>query len=224
MNLSDLVYLAVKNAIYYGDSSFTKTAFLRGDFDGDDDYELNINNVFSPINEAIARLSDLEKLPYIVEVAVVDEGVITLTDCTKDVKEVVAVAQVDDLGDYITRPFRMLGVNKIRVLPPLHPTKPIYIEYKEDIPTFDSSYYNYTFDDDGNIESYEDVDLKDYGINNTMCQYIIEYASGKLGENGSAPEIAIVQLNRAEQYFDGMKPAQNAFSQRSVRPRYKVGI
>ena len=64
MNLSKLVYLSIKNAIYYDDASFSFDNFKKDLFNGDPDYATNINNVFLPLNEAIARLSDLERIPY----------------------------------------------------------------------------------------------------------------------------------------------------------------
>ena len=56
MLLSKLVYLSVKNVLYLADSSFTYEAFLEGDFNNDSDYATNINNVFSPLNQALAQI------------------------------------------------------------------------------------------------------------------------------------------------------------------------
>ena len=140
MYLSKLAYLAVKNVLYYNDPNFTYDAFKQGDFDNDVDYALNINNAFAPINEAIARLSDLERIPYIVEEVSANGGIIDLTsikdeDGNHKVKEVIGVGQfgADGIKPLRYKPF---GVNKIVVLDPINGGKKLYLEYKEDIPSF----------------------------------------------------------------------------------------
>jgi len=67
MNLSNLVFNAVKNVKYLEDSNFSYDGFIRGEFDNDMDYANSINNVFAPLNEAIHRLSDMNKISFKVE-------------------------------------------------------------------------------------------------------------------------------------------------------------
>ncbi len=67
MQLSKLVYEVVKNVKYLEDTGFTYEAFVRGEYDNDLDYKNSINNAFSPINEAIHRLSDRNKIKHKIE-------------------------------------------------------------------------------------------------------------------------------------------------------------
>ena len=79
MKLSKLVYLSIKNAIYYDDASFSFDNFKKDLFNGSPDYAMNINNVYLPLNEAISRLSDLERIPYkVIKVNQITDGVVDL--------------------------------------------------------------------------------------------------------------------------------------------------
>ena len=62
MKLSELVYECVKNVKYLDDPNFTYESFMLGDYDNDMDYSNSINNVFTPLNTAIHRLSDRRKI------------------------------------------------------------------------------------------------------------------------------------------------------------------
>ena len=221
MKLSDLLYLVIKNAIYYDDYSFIKETFLKGEYNDDPDYAQNIINVFSPINEAIARLSDLERINYIVEIVSENNNIIDLTDCEKDVKEVVSLAQLNN-GKYEPIPFKMFGAKKLFVSEFYNKNLTTFIEYKEDIPIFSEEHCDYIYDNEGTLISSKDVDLKDHGITSSMCNYIIEYAVGKLKENSGSLEEAAFHVNRAEQYFSGIKQVASAFPQRSVRPVHTI--
>ena len=64
--------------------------------------------------------------------------------------------------------------------------------------------------------------LKEYGITDSMCNYIIEYVKGKLFEQEN-PDVANMHITRAEQYFNNIKPSTSAFSQQVVRTVYGVG-
>ena len=219
MKLSKLVYQCVKNVIYFDDTSFSYEAFVHGDFDNNVDYANNINNVFAPINEAIARLSDLERIPYRVEECTIVEDIIKLNECDYPVKEVISVAQGSYRGfvKLIHRPF---GLGNIYVYD-YNPYARTFIEYKEDIPMFNSTYYSYTNSDYLSFDE-KDTELRDYGISDSMCNYIIEYVMGRLYEATSA-EIANMHITRAEQYFSGIKSVTSAFVQKVVRNTYAVG-
>lgn len=223
MKLSELVYLSVKNAIYYDDFSFTREEFLNRTFDNSPDYATNINNVFTPINEAIARLSDLERIPYQVEECAISSGVIHLNNLPskKIVKEVINVAEVNNSGAYHKLSHRLFGVGKVFVLDYFNSFNKIYIEYKEDIPTFNIDHIPFKDFNDTLVTS-NDYELRDFGITDSMCNYIIEYASGRLLEQMNA-DLSNMHIIRAEQYFTNIKPVSQAFVQQVVSRVYGVG-
>ena len=214
MKLSKLVYQCIKNVVYSDDTSFSYAEFLKGTFNNSADYATNINNVFAPLNEAIARLSDLERIPYRVEACNVVDNIIDLNYCIYPVKEVISVAQRVYVR-FIKLDHKPFGLDKVYVndCPPYGYT---YIEYKEDIPMFDETYYSYAANDE------DVVDLKNYGITDSMCNYIIEYVMGKLYEPISA-EVANMHITRAEQYFVNIKPTTSAFAQQTVKTVFMVG-
>jgi hypothetical protein len=220
MKLSKLVYLCIKNVIYFDDTSFSLEEFLKGSFNSHPDYATNINNVFSQINESIARLSDLERIPYLVEYCEVTDNIIELNQCSKSVKEVISVAQNTYKG-FKAVEHRPFGLGKV-YLASYSPYSDTYIEYKEDIPMFDETYMPFKNYNDELEENPLDVDLKEYGINDSMCNYIIEYVKGKLFEQEN-PDVANMHITRAEQYFNNIKPSTSAFSQQVVRTVYGVG-
>ena len=74
--------------------------------------------------------------------------------------------------------------------------------------------------DEEGIEE-KDVNLKDFGITETMCSYIIEYVKGNLLEIID-PSLAMVYLNRAEEYMADLKEYQTNFNQRKVRNVFRV--
>ena len=224
MYLSKLAYLAVKNVLYYNDPNFTYDAFKQGSFDNDVDYALNINNAFAPINEAIARLSDLERIPYIVEEVSANGGIIDLTALTseKQVKEVIGVGQfgADGIKPLRYKPF---GVNKIVVLDPINGGKKLYLEYKEDIPSFSFESIGHTIGIKDDYDEENDIDLyQRYSITESMSNFIVEYVQGKLFEP-IAPELANMHITRAETYFNNIKPVFRTIEQARTRVKYAVG-
>ena len=219
MKLSKLVYQCVKNVHYFDDSSFSYEGFVHGDFDNNVDYATNINNVFAPLNEAIARLSDLERIPYRVEECAIVEDIIKLSDCDYPVKEVISVAQGSYRG-FVKLVHRPFGLGNIYVYD-YSPYARTFIEYKEDIPMFNETYYSRS-NSEFFLEQNEDTELRDYGITDSMCNYIIEYVMGRLYEATSA-ELANMHITRAEQYFSGIRSVTSAFAQRVVHNTYTVG-
>jgi len=225
MLLSKLVYLTIKNAIYYDDKSFNFQTFKKGLFDESPDYALNINNAYTPINEAVARLSDLERIPYAMEEIErkdIENGIIDLTKFSKDVKQVISVAQLYDNGTYRALEWSAFGIGKIRIIGAIDKCLPVSIEFKEDIPQFDEDSFEYTYDEDDVETQIKDIDLKEFGITESMCNYIMEYAMGKLTENVSA-ELANMHITRSEQYFSGIRAVTSAFDQRVVQRFYRIG-
>ena len=58
--------------------------------------------------------------------------------------------------------------------------------------------------------------------NDKICNYIMEYAKSKLMED-MQPELAIVHLNRAENYFSNLDDySNNPFEQRTLDRKYKM--
>ena len=220
MKLSELVYQCVKNVAFNDDTSFSFENFLEGNFDGDADYATHINNAFIAVNEAIARLSDLERIPYRVEECEIEDRIIELSKLDKEVKEVVNVAQAFISGCNKI-PHRPFGINRVYVTD-YNPLSLTYIEYKEDIPFFTKSNIKYETNDETFEFDDNSVDLKTYGITNSMCNYIIEYVMGKLFEPSSV-EIANMHLSRAETYFMNIRPTTSAFVQKTVTATYRVG-
>lgn len=232
MLLSRLVYEAVKNVKYLDDTEFTLEAFRKGDFVDDLDYANSINNAFTPINEAIHRLSDLGKIRHRIATVEISTTTGTIDFSSVEevvnhpIKEILSVFVYSNAGDdYITFPFREVGVNKIQLVGArLYAGISVNIEYIEDIPMFSLNDYNYpstVYDETEDEESYRDVELRDYGINDTMASYIIEYTKGALFEP-IAPEIANMHTTRAEQYFADLPIQQTSFYQKEIRKTHSI--
>lgn len=222
MNLSKLVYLCIKNAIYYDDTSFSFENFKKGAFNGNPDYANNINNVYLPLNEAIARLSDLERIPYkVFKVESITDGIVSLSSIEQKnnvkIKEVINVATLPDCNKI---EHRNLGGDKLILSGNYDPNK-VYVEIKEDMPHFDSSNYYYKKDSNDLVDEY-DVNMRDYNINDGMCNYIMEYVMGRLTEQINA-EISNMHITRAEQYFNNIRPNNSNFTQKIIKTLYKVG-
>lgn len=230
MLLSKLVYQAIKNVTFYDDTAFTYEAFLQGKYDNDSDYANAINNIFIPINEALARLSDLERVPYVIESVSLsqlqDKGILPLSALNKEVKQVMGIAQLYGAQARVLE-FHVFGLDKIRIADYIDESKPIYVEYKEDIPHFDRSNFRYNYVENANgvlvldQASVEDVNLREYGINDSIANYIMEYAMGKLSEQIS-PELANMHITRSEQYFVNVNPVKASFVQTGVSVKFGI--
>lgn len=221
MKLSLLVYNVVKNVKYLDDFGFTYEAFKKGDFDGDQDYSNSINNAFAPINEAIHRLSDRDKIPFILQegITVLDGTMADLSSVDRKIKKIKCVyARAGE--DYRAIPFREMGKKTLLLLSPVRKGETLGIQFAEDIRPFSRSDYSYFADNNGYVNE-TDVDLDDYGISETACCYITEYAQGKLQEQ-IAPELANMHITRSEQYFDDLEEAQTAFYQQCVERKYGI--
>jgi len=210
MKLSRLTYEVVKNVKYLEDTGFTYIAFKEGEYDGDQDYANSINNAMTPINEAIHRLSDRNKIMYqIVCVNVPSDGIVDITRYSSSIKKIKAMFYLNN-GKYKNVSYRELGRGFVLINNVLN--LPLYIQYIEDIKNFEK-------DDIYNSET--DVELSNVGISETMCSYIIEYAQGKLQEP-IAPELANLHITRAEQYFDDLEEQQTYFNQECVTKKYGI--
>lgn len=220
MQLSKLVYEVVKNVKYLEDTGFTYEAFVRGEYDNDLDYKNSINNAFSPINEAIHRLSDRNKIKHKIELIgkANNNGIIDLGTLAYGINKIINVFSLLN-GDYVHVEFREFGKDKLLVTS--NSDNELYLEYIQDICHFSKDDI-YFFTDNNNIIEKKDVDLKkDYGITETMCSYIIEYAAGRLLEP-IAPELANMHITRSEQYFDDLEEQQTPFSQNKITTKYRI--
>ena len=217
MKLSKLVYLCVKNVILYDDESFSYDGFIKGKFNGNPDYATSINNVFSAINQAISRLSDLERLPYRVEEVTLEDYAFNISDLEHNLKEIVAIAYIDSYKNITPLTFEILG-NQVIVKGVVSNAK-VHVEYKEDIFFIqgESYYYEYTVNELGEdtLITSKDIELRDLGINDQMCNAIVEYAKGVLNE-GVETALANMHITRAEQYFMNINPVRSGLSQTVV--------
>ena len=223
MKLSKLVYLCVKNVILYDDESFSYDGFIKGKFNGNPDYATSINNVFSAINQAISRLSDLERLPYRVEEVTLEDYAFNISDLEHNLKEIVAIAYIDSYKNITPLTFEILG-NQVIVKGVVSNAK-VHVEYKEDIFFIqgESYYYEYTVNELGEdtLITSKDIELRDLGINDQMCNAIVEYAKGVLNE-GVETALANMHITRAEQYFVNINPVRSGLSQTVVVKKWGV--
>lgn len=223
MKLSKLVYLCVKNVILYDDESFSYDGFIKGKFNGNPDYATSINNVFSAINQAISRLSDLERLPYRVEEVTLEDYAFNIGDLEHNLKEIVAIAYIDSYKNITPLTFEILG-NQVIVKGVVSNAK-VHVEYKEDIFFIqgESYYYEYTVNELGEdtLITSKDIELRDLGINDQMCNAIVEYAKGVLNE-GVETVLANMHMTRAEQYFVNINPVRSGLSQTVVVKKWGV--
>ena len=216
MLLSKLVFLAIKNVIYQSEDSFTYESFMKGDFDDDTDFKMQIVNAFTPLNEAISRLSDLERIPYRCEDIIIENGnSINLTNFGHKVKEIIGAN--DGSRAYS---FRIFG--DILCFEKCFRNKHLFIEYKEDIPVFsESDLVELVEDEYGHITD-NNIDLSTYGLSESVCNYIIEYVKGRLLEP-IAPELANLHITTAETYFTNINPNKVATVQGVVQRKYNIG-
>lgn len=218
MKLSELVYLTVKEVKRLQDNEFLYEAFRRGDFDSEIDYIDSINNAFNPINRAIHRLSDRHKIPFKTVVLNTTQNIVSLP---QDVKSVVNVVYLRHDGNYVNVPYRNLNGKEIQILGNMKDGAAFLVEYIEDIPNFKRSDYYYEEDKNGKLieDKCFDIELADYGIDETMCSYIEEYAMGYLFELID-PQIAVFHKNTAEQYFNDLDNLTTTFNQNLVYKKY----
>lgn len=210
MKLSELAYRAIKNVIYYEDAGFTYEAFMGKDFDTDQDYSNNINNVMEPINEAIHRLSDREKIMFqVASAGVPSNNLVDISVFANKVKTIKAVFYITHNG-YESVGYKEYSKGFVFVERLLK--KPLFIQYVEDIKAFKK---------EDIYDEEKDVELETLGLNDTMCSYIVEYAQGKLLEPIS-PNLANMHITRAEQYFDDLEPQSMVFTQQVITRKFRI--
>lgn len=216
MKLSRLVFNIVKNVKFLDDMNFNYEAFRVGEYDSDYDYKNSINNVYTPLNEALHRLSDLNKIPTKVVTIEEPSGIkeYTIPSGTR-IKKIVGVIATER-GVIYSLGYRRKSKDKLII----SYSGKIEVEYIEDLPNFDETYVHYD-NDPNELGNERDVDLEEYGINETMASYIIEYCKGILFEP-IAPEIANMHLTRAEQYFGDLEEYERMSYQDFVQPIYWV--
>lgn len=210
MKLSELTYQVVKNVVYLDDEGFTYEAFLEKDFNNNQDYANQINNAMTPINEAIHRLSDRNKIRFrVVGLGTPTNNLVDMSAVAGKIKKIKSAFYMTSKG-YSAVGFKeynggFLFIERVE-------RQPLYIQFVEDVEPFEMS--------DIYSES-EDIDLKNLGITDTMCSYIIEYAQGKLLEP-IAPELANMHITRSEQYFDDLEDQSMVFTQNVVTNKFRI--
>lgn len=215
MKLSEITYQVVKNVKYLEDVGFTYEAFVAREYDGDQDYTQSIVNAMAPINEAIHRLSDRNKIAFkIVGLGTPTNALVSL-GTVKNIKKIKSIFYMDK--DYETVGFREYGKSMVFIERVLN--KPLFMQYVEDIPPFKMS--DIYEESPQNNDYHYDIELSDIGITETMCSYIVEYAQGKLQEP-IAPELANMHVTRAEQYFDDLDEQQVMFSQKVITSKFRI--
>lgn len=221
MLLSRLIYEVVKSTLDLGNEEFIYSAFRAGDFDNDTDYSKDIANSFNEVNQAIHRLSDLRKIPYKVEAFKTNAGT-SIVDFSKTglkIKNIISIVNINSTnGSFTCYSFRNMGYKKVNIIG-LNTSfsNSLFVEYIEDIPNFNRDDYNYS--DEESI----DVDLSDYGINETMCSKIILYASARLFAHID-PQISSKEEYLAEQYFDQLENHGTSFSQNKIEAKNVIGM
>jgi hypothetical protein len=195
MLLSELVFQSIKRTLGNIETDFTYESFMAGDFDSDYRVLEAKNNIFLYINEAIARLADLNKIQHIVYRLISIDGVILLPN---DIKQIHAVQ------DYYGNQYQFIKIEKNELFIDVVGKERMLVEITQDL---------YLVPD-------EEVELQDCGISNQMCSYIIEYVLGKSLEETS-PSEANVHISSAESYFTNLPSATNILK-RKVQPTYKM--
>jgi hypothetical protein len=214
MKLSELTYQVVKNVIYLEDAGFSYEAFVNGDYNNDQDYANFINNAMVPINEAIHRLSDRNKIAYkLLSIGEPKDNLIDTSRLNTKIKKIKSIFYLGKNDRFIRVGFREFSAGLIYIETVIR--CPLFIQYIEDIK-------HLSIETGERYNKEKDIDLYNIGITETMCDYIIEYAQGKLLEP-IAPELANLHINRAEQYFDDLEEQQTYFTQDVVEKRYGIG-
>lgn len=209
MKLSEITYQVVKNVKYLEDTGFTYEAFIQKEYDGDQDYTLSINNAMAPINEAIHRLSDRNKIAFqVASLGTPNNALVDISHINK-IKKIKNMFYMNG-SDYEAIGFREYGKGLVFIERVLN--QPLYMQYIEDIRPFKMSDI---YDEE------KDIDLSTIGITETMCDYIVEYAQGKLQEP-IAPELANLHITRAEQYFDDLDEQQIVFAQKVITRKFRI--
>lgn len=226
MKLSKLVYLCVKNVILFDDAPFDYESFIQGKFNGDPDYATSINNVYTSINQAISRLSDLERIPYRVNEIQLNDYAFSISAFENlhkhNIKEIVAIAYIDSNKSILPLNFREVG-DKVIVDCGISNIK-VHVEYKEDIFFNEGDFdYKYTVDELGEatLLTSKDIELREYGIKDETCNAIVEYVKGALSEPVETA-LSNMHTTRAEQYFMNINPVRSAFAQTSVYKKWRV--
>lgn len=211
MKLSELVFQCIKYGAYLSDTNFLYDAFMNGDFDNDVEYKDAIDKVWFPLNEALHRLAVKDKIPNRVVELSVDGNVATFKEDATDEERNIAIRNIRNVFQG-SKKIAHRRVGNMLILYGFSGSKPIFAEYKVDIPNFDKD----------NFKS-NDKDLgEEYGITETACSFIIEYVKSGLLEE-IQPEMAYQHRTVAEQYFADLDTYNNGFEQMVVQSVYRIG-
>lgn len=206
MKLSRLIYEVVTGTLALPNQT-NYNSFIQGEYREDNDYAMQTANALNYVNLAMSRLFEYDKMPHFVSKAEVVDGKVS----TMGLGDVVNVQHDKEPIEW-----RLIGGNEIKV--DLKDGEEIYIEYKMQIPYFtEDNIITEAVNDDGSVEMIGiDIELKDYGIQDRMIPYIVEFAKSQVMEIIS-PELAVNHNNRAEQYFNSMPKAQQILAQTRMK-------
>lgn len=209
MKLSRLIYEVVTGSLALPNQT-NYNSFIQGEYKEDNDYAMQTANALTYVNLAMSRLFEYDKIPHFVAKAKAVDGKVS----TMGLGDVVNVQHDKEPIEW-----RLVGGDKIKV--DLKDNEEVYIEYKMSIPYFtEDNIITETVNDDGSVTmTGTDIELKDYGIQDRMIPYIIEFAKSQVMEVIS-PELAVNHNNRAEQYFNSMPKAQQILAQTRMKVKY----
>ena len=195
------------------------TSNTNEDIELDVDYRVLVDNAFLFVNEAIQRLSNLDKLPPKIVERDIENGLIDLTE-VEDLDRVLNVYTYKN-KEIINYGFNEIDHKKLLVLDKVN--SKVFIEYYPDIRLFDMSDISYYEDPTTHETTDNDIELKDFGITNKMANYISIYARGKLGYDIYGSE-ANQYVNQAEAYFNDLDSfgGRTLHFQNHIDSKYKV--
>lgn len=208
MKLSRLLFECVKDSINIPNTNFNEYSFLNGDFDNNKDYVNQISGALGAINLALSRLQDSNKIPYSTEEILAENNIIDF-----DKGEIINIVKLYK-NSYKRYSFRTLQNGTQYIIFSLDTPQNLLVEYKPTIPHFVGTDIK-KVEINGNKVVDENIELKDYGISDVMCNYIKEFVRGQLLEY-IAPDLANLHNNRAEQYFQDIKQTSTNFYQSNV--------
>lgn len=196
MKLIDLLYQTIKSCVWF-DREISKEKIKDGSYLTDIDLSTFVANVYSALNNAFSLCLTLNKIkPVNSAYAVNENGIYFISDCAELIN--VYYKNYNDDNSYNSYTYLQFekGVNDneyyVRNVP--SEVKEIYFEYIKEFPLFDSTY--------------NDVELKDFGISSRLAMCCSKYASAELydgiDQNVSyiRVQVAISTINALPDYDD----------------------
>jgi hypothetical protein len=214
MTLSQLVVDVIKDIIKTGDITVNEQNLNAGLLDNDPQYSDLVNNAVPSINKAVARLVSQKKIPFkSFSVPVVYNST---TDSAKTSKKytlslpsdfytVISIAYEDTKGRVDVVHWQTLS--KTEYFLPLKKDGTFHIQYAPRVPMFVKADLNLG------------LELNDYGIDDTMAQYITFFTRADLWET-EQPQLAQTYRQYAEEYYIQIENPVVSFRQESIYAKY----